>query len=207
MSYVLDALRRAEAERHRGDVPDLHAQPAAPPLPPGPEPAARGWVPWALGLLLLGATLVGGWRLLDQAPAPLALAAPAGASTTAPVTTEPRLAAAAAVEPGPQPVPPRPVSRLPEPPAPSAPAVPKPPAAGPERLPTLQQLPESLRRQLPAFAFGGAADSPSPAARMLIINGQVHREGDEIAPGLVLERISLRSAQMRFQGQRFEVVY
>jgi general secretion pathway protein B len=99
------------------------------------------------------------------------------------------------------------VSRLPEPPAPAAPAAPKPPAAGPERLPTLQQLPESLRRQLPAFAFGGAADSPSPAARMLIINGQVHREGDEIAPGLVLERISLRSAQMRFQGQRFEVVY
>ena len=30
MSYILDALRRADAERERGAVPGLHAQPVPP---------------------------------------------------------------------------------------------------------------------------------------------------------------------------------
>ena len=34
MSYILDALRKADAERERGAVPDLHAQL----LPPGSQP-------------------------------------------------------------------------------------------------------------------------------------------------------------------------
>lgn len=33
MSYILDALQRAEAERARGGVPTLHARPVAPPPP------------------------------------------------------------------------------------------------------------------------------------------------------------------------------
>jgi general secretion pathway protein B len=47
MSYILDALRRADAERSRGAVPGLHAQS----LPADAEPAARNYSPlaWAAG--------------------------------------------------------------------------------------------------------------------------------------------------------------
>ena len=41
MSYILDALRRADAERSRGAVPSLHAQG----LPADLEPAARDYRP------------------------------------------------------------------------------------------------------------------------------------------------------------------
>jgi general secretion pathway protein B len=84
---------------------------------------------------------------------------------------------------------------------------PTPPAAAPERVPALAELPESTRRELPALRFGGAMDSPQPAARMLIINGQVFREGDALAPGLTLQTIRLRSAIFEFRGQRFEAAY
>ncbi|MFO1267813.1 MAG: hypothetical protein U1F67_14180 [Rubrivivax sp.] len=39
MSYILDALRRAESERERGQVPGLHAQPV--PVGVGEEPPRR----------------------------------------------------------------------------------------------------------------------------------------------------------------------
>ena len=40
MSYILDALRRADAERERGNVPGLHAQP----MPAVTAPGAHTWL-------------------------------------------------------------------------------------------------------------------------------------------------------------------
>ena len=58
MSYILDALRRADSERERGAVPGLHAQPGA--ESPDPTAAADGvvtnplvWVVVAMALLLV----------------------------------------------------------------------------------------------------------------------------------------------------------
>jgi general secretion pathway protein B len=84
MSYILEALRRAEAERQRGAVPGLHTQPMAAALPAGQgsaDAAQRTWRPgtWALaGLLLAGllAAAVGlGW-LLKPPSAVVAVATP-----------------------------------------------------------------------------------------------------------------------------------
>lgn len=57
------------------------------------------------------------------------------------------------------------------------------------------------------MAFGGAFDSPDPKARMLIINGQVWREGDEPVPGWVLERIGLHAARFSVQGRPVDISY
>ena len=57
MSYILDALKRADAERERGAVPGLHAQPADMALPD--EPRGLTLPPWAWGLGGLGLALVG----------------------------------------------------------------------------------------------------------------------------------------------------
>ncbi len=89
MSYILDALRRADAERSRGAVPGLHAQNA----PVDGEPAARNFNPliWAAGgagvlLVAVVAVLVfGPWR---AAPAPDARAALAPASELAPAARD-----------------------------------------------------------------------------------------------------------------------
>ena len=64
MSYILDALRRADAERSRGAVPGLHAQS----LPGDAEPAARNYAPllWAAGVA--GVLLAAGVAVLLWAP-------------------------------------------------------------------------------------------------------------------------------------------
>lgn len=76
MSYILDALKRADAERERGAVPGLHAQPAALPLPD--EPGTAALPPWAWGLGGLGLALVGMlvWSLWRDDPATAAPQSP-----------------------------------------------------------------------------------------------------------------------------------
>jgi general secretion pathway protein B len=109
MSYILDALRRADRERERGAVPGLHAQP----LPllqdeVGARPGTSAWswlgagVGAALGLALI-------WVWLQPAPAPAPpTAAPTQTPSTAPISLRPADAAtapspAAAVMPAPTP--------------------------------------------------------------------------------------------------------
>lgn len=219
MSYVLDALRRAEADRQRGQVPHLHASTTL--GTPGGEALATGqrvgpvggvrlaaWALAAVGLLAAGAWWWGGAEEArvahpaEPAPAPAAVAAPAPARApggtpdhTSPAAVEavaPRpqapLAAAPAVGPVPPPV------ALPVP----APRVP---------LPSPQADTPSPPGATPPMTFGGAFDSPDPKARMLIINGQVWREGDEPAPGWVLERIGLHEARFKVQGRAVDVRY
>lgn len=231
MSYVLDALRRAEAERARGDLPGLHAQPidpvAAAPAPTVPARPARllTVVAAAAVLAVLAAAVAVTWWRPAAAPAarvagddatgtptPTTVAPPSVPAPAAPAPAPPAAPLAGAL-PAAASVPPRPVVR--DPPAPPAADAAAPAAApsavatptAPARVPRLAELPATLRQQLPPLAFGGATDSTVPSARMLLINGQVFREGDEVAPGLRLEQIRLRSARMRWREQPFEVAY
>lgn len=81
MSYILDALRRAEAERERGHVPSLHSQPKSPDDAATP---ARRLAPWlaAGGVALAAAAFTGWWLGTRPAELPateLAAAPPAPA--------------------------------------------------------------------------------------------------------------------------------
>lgn len=103
--------------------------------------------------------------------------------------------------------------------APSAPAArATPPAADPlrvdpalrEPLPKIvpiQELPEDIRRELPQLTVGGAMHSDVAANRMLVLNGGVFREGDQPAPGVMLEEIRLKSAVLRYKGHRYSISY
>ena len=252
MSYILDALRRADAERERdrGAVPGLHAQPVAPLSADvgAPRRAAARRV-WAAAALLVALTMAwGGWAWrTDPAPVqtaatPAAVGVPAAAvppAATLPAAATPPAAPAAPPTAAPppavlaSPTPPRPAPpRLTPAAAPaSAPtrvAAARPPSrrsaeaadaspvaaaaapvsvSVPDRVPTQAELPEALRRELPTLSFGGAMFSPTPANRMLIVNGQVFREGDKIAPELWLEQIKLKDAVLRYKGQRYSVMF
>jgi general secretion pathway protein B len=226
MSYILDALKRADAERERGQVPGLHAQPMT--LADGDASAARGQPRWGLiaGAVVVAAIAVAiAWRMGADAhapmPAPLAAATPEPA---APPPAAPSLAPTAVpvapapvVAPAPMPVnaapgpPPRAV-RAP-PPAPRASAPSPEAAAAPIVAPilapivALAELPADLRRRIPPLVVGGSIYSDDARSRFLILNGDVVHEGGQAAPGLVLERIGPKSAVLRFEDRRFRISY
>ena len=234
MSYILDALRRADAERERGSVPGIHAQPAMLGEADGEadRPARRGgWLGGGLGLVLLA--LLGWWFVGHDAPRPVAVpvaAAPIPVSappmTAPPVMAAPAPAAVPAVAAAPAAVPTTAadVPRKPPPkvavaaaakptPAASKPAAraaaspPSAPAATEPRVYALSELPDDIRRELPTLAVGGAMYSQNPANRLLIVNGQTFHEGDKLAPGLALEQIRLKSAVLEYKGYRYGITY
>lgn len=218
MSYILDALRRAENERERGQVPGLNAQPApgrataTPTRPMAVVPALA----LGLGLLLLAGLA---WWVWPQGTAPT----PGGATTaavappavTAPAVAEPTPAASASgpVAP-PEPLRPLPLPVVvsapppppPPPPAPS-PAVQVPAPSAPSLSPTvaLAELTAQQRRDWPPLVLGGVVHSDNPASRFIIVNGQLVHEGEEAAPGVMLERIDARAAILRWRDLRVEM--
>ena len=225
MSYILEALRRAEAQRQRGAVPGLHAQPAsaalADPALARQAGARRSWrLAWVLAAVLL---LAAGsrWWLGPSGPSGLEpTVGPAQPFAVAPVAriaapaVEPALAvplavpvasalAASVVAANAAALPPR-VASSAGLPLLAAPATA--PASAP-RLPTLAELPETVRRELPVFTLGGSVYAEQASQRMVIINGQVLREGDRLAPELLLQQIRLKSVVLDYRGQRFELPF
>ena len=233
MSYILDALKRADAERQRGAVPGLHAQPVGQAVAyPGPVSQSRWW--WLVGLAGVSvAAVLAHWMLAK----PPAVTAPMAAPVTAPA---PALASATVqAEPAPL-APPLPAVNVqaphvvqavsepkPERPAPPAAvpppnkakatvmasAAPKPvtPASKPTSVtvdvPKLSELPDDVRKQIPALAINGSVYADTPANRMLVINGQVHTQGSQIAPDIRLEEIGAKSAVFSLGATRFRLSY
>ena len=71
MSYILDALRRAEAERGRGGVPGIHAP--AVPVPGGAPVASRAlavpvWVAGVVAVVAVMAAAGAWWWMQRNAP-------------------------------------------------------------------------------------------------------------------------------------------
>ena len=231
MSYILDALRRAEAdrERERGQVPGLHTQ-ALSASEAAPAAGQGHWLPWAAGgLLLLAGIGAGSWWASSQHEAPLPVLLPASPPVSLPVP-QPVRAAPAAVQPTVLPTAQRTtqtavIAPMPQPAAsgspylppapppgvvaaapalrPSSVAAPAPEPAAEARIPRLSELPESTRLELPKLAIGGSVYSDNPASRLVIVNGEVLREGAKLGADLVLEQIRPRELVLRFKGQRY----
>ena len=173
MSYILDALRRADAERSRGAVPGLHAQG----LPTDGEPAARNHQPliWAAGaagvLVVAGVVIVlfGPWHAASApdgrvAPAPEFAPTARDSAPAVPAQGEQPATQPGAIDPGARPIEP-PMART-APPAYPPVAVPR-PAVAPARVATLE--PRADVRQAAPVARPGPAPvehygAPMPAA-------------------------------------------
>jgi general secretion pathway protein B len=213
MSYILDALRRADAERERDPARGIHARPAAAePARIRPRVPAWSW-PAAAAVLLAGAGLLY-WQLpaaLQPAPTVAVLPVRVPAPAVVPIATVVRPAA-------PAPVVAAPVERVRvaavasvAAPAPTAPvpatAVLAAPAPAADRVLNFAELPADVQRDLPKLAISGGVYSDNAVQRMLIVGGQVVNEGAELATGVVLEQIRPRSAVLRFRGYRYSVGY
>lgn len=152
MSYVLDALRRAESERHRGSVPGLHAQTLPGPAVANAPPAVRRAVPWALAALALAAGVLGLLAWQGLAPGPAVPAAPSTTSTTS-ATTAPAAPSALLIPAAPSPAPPTLPPRATE------------PLASPTTTPPALSLPPvpPLPADRPADRTGDAPAATTPA--------------------------------------------
>jgi len=228
VSLILDALRKADAERERGAVPSLHSQPVLP-LSAEAQPVARArpnWL-WITIGVAVGLAVAATWLMVGRdAPPPSAAAVkpappPPGTPAAAQAVAPPPAAAGAA----PLPAPPAPVDAQPvaepapwRPPderkaarpdasdsKPSAQVGSAPPADAP--VYSREQLPPNIRAELPQFAIGGSMYSPHPPSRSLIVNGQLYREKDRLTQDLTLEEIKLKAAVFSFRGYRFEVLF
>jgi len=276
MSYILEALKKAQAERQLGNAPTIHAPQPVQAAEPGPGASRKPLlIGLGAGVLVLAAGALFVWQRgpSPAAPvaapvagtaggqAPAAVLAPSGqARPEAPVAAAPSgvpAAAPAARAPAPKtatgasntlvvsapPPPPRP-AHVAEPPAPpaapaagragdslasSAPprapaaaaarAVPPPAAAAPraavapaapapeDSLPYLHQLPDAIQREVPRVSFGGYMYSANPADRLLLVDKALRHEGEEVAPGLVLEKLLPKAAVMNYRGVRYRVAY
>jgi len=225
MSYILDALRRADAERQHGQVPGLNTQASVPRA--APPPLRRSSLVWALLALVLVAAAGGAWWWAGTRAVGVALSSlpatplPGSALASAPASAQATAQASAPMAPSvqapvPVPVPVQaptlpvvvsaapaaPVAPVPEPAPASAAAAKAPPEPPP--VPVASLSPEQ-RRDMPPLDVSGAVWSASPASRFVMLNGQLTREGDTVAPGLVLERITPKSAVLRWRDLRVEL--
>ena len=206
MSYILEALKKAQAERQLGSAPTLHAVPVGA-APHGAIGARRRPVWIALAAVALAAALgVAAWQFKAPGAKPAAPDVVAAAPTPAVVAPPLAVVPSTSPEPKPKPVvarpPPAPVKAS----APAAPAMPA-PIAEEETLQTLRQLPEAIQRSVPPLIFGGYMYSKNPADRLLLIDKTLRHEGEEVAPGLVLEKLLPKAAVMNFKGYRYRVPY
>ena len=203
MSLILDALRKSEAERRRGQAPSLYAQ--APIPSTRPRPPWTTLLPIAGGVLLVLAAAV--YWLRDDAPvtkdelveesedslvSPEATQVGAPAVAPPPPVTKPvAIVAAPASVSAPAPgvdalVKPAPAKPVDAPPAPSTVvAEPAPPAEEP--LPPVAVLDPSTRSGLPPMKLSMHVYNIDPTRRFAIIDGQRVAEGAQIGNAIVLE--------------------
>lgn len=255
MSYILEALKKSQAERQLGNAPTIHAIP----LEVTADAAVGGrrerlWMALAAVALVLAAAALWTWRQQSQPAAPAALtvaAAPAGIAAAPPavqgqggVTASPQSPPVAppAFVPGAAPVPaagntPAPLSlAAPAPVLGASPVVARavPPAAPPAPVPraaattarpaavaiaaagsagaddqvrSLRELPEAIQREVPQVAIGGYIYSKNPADRLLLVDKVLRREGEQVGPGLTLEKLLPKAAVMNYRGYRYRVPY
>lgn len=216
MSYILDALKKAEAERSTGAVSNPHlpssaAEPAASGLRHSSRPWAVAAAPAVVLASALALVLAGLAWMRSPPPAP-----------AAPVRIAQPLTAPAAPKMAPQPAaeaardePAKPVEAATEVPpakaktakAAAAKKAPSPPAAEPAPVLALRDLPDAIQRQIPPLKVGGYIYSSNKAERSVLINDRLLGEGDEAAPGLVLERMQPDGMIMRYQGYQYRMRY
>lgn len=240
MSYILEALKKAQAERQLGATPTIHA-----PTLDGGAGVARGTAmkkPLVIAVGVMAAAIVAllvvVFRQQASAPPPAAQqSTPAPLATAVqqtPAIVPPPVVQQTAPVPATPPAAPVAVSQAPRAPAPAepakasaaapdskpavaeSPAAPAPPApaaqaevqvvpAQPEVTQTLRDLPEPIQRAIPQITFGGYMYSKNPADRMVLIDKILRKEGEEVAPGLVLEKLLPKAAVFSFRGYRYRV--
>ncbi len=224
MSYILEALKKSEAERNRNNAAMRLASDTAPP---------RGnalWQQALVGALLINAAAIGGWWYWRDVPADMAPAVQTVASTTLPVPTEdvtiePEPAAQAQSRShAPDPAPSADADLIIAPgdaPVRAAGSVDAAPAAAradraDARADTetlarsgdivrFQSLPMTDRANFPELEFSTHLYASNPEMRRVVVNGQRAQEGDSIAGDIIIDAITETGVVVRYRNRRVAI--
>lgn len=217
MSYILEALKKAEAERHAGAV-----QRTVPPiLLTLPQQTPRWRTPWtwtlsALAFAISGICIV--WFTTPRGDNPPLVAAPAAAPEI-PLSVQPRPEAQASASKESASASEEQVIETPvkskQTPARKpgekkrAPVVaePKKTEAAETPIGTASDLPEHIRREIPALSVNGYIYSNNKADRSVLINKRLLHEGDVVAPGVTLEKLLPDGMVLNYKGYRYRAGY
>jgi general secretion pathway protein B len=233
MSYILEALRKSDQQRHRGATPTLQAAQVTVAAPKRPMFIYYG----LLATVLLGAGIMIGWlrpwqpEQLPPETEPIAAKSPISISqqaVPAPLTAPPEMVSKTAQEfPAPnltrtgQPVPVAGAMK-PNNPAlvssgtPSAAAsipdkssMPEKPAsiagvAQEQKAIPMAELPLQIQHEIPAMTVQLHAYSSNPNERLVYINSIRLREGGSLMLGLRLEQITPDGMIFSYKGYRFQ---
>lgn len=234
MSLILEALRKSEAERRRGQAPGLHVE-----LPP--THASRAAVPpaWAWWVLAGALLFAAAWFVRGRLAQPPVVEAPAAATPAVAATparlpdTQPRFRATPATPAHATPAPSSATQanpgiagrspRLPtaatvvaaEPPAAPAPAAraraPAPPvpvmpapSTPADTVLRLSDLSAEERKSLPPLKLSMHLWNPDPARRFAILDGNRVGEGDRIGDAVVAA-ITTDGVELVWNGRRLLV--
>ena len=211
MSLILDALRKSEAERRRGQTPGLFT-----PVPTQTASVQRRTFVWQwliAATLIIAVTLAWWYR-----PVPLPTLVVVAPQPTTPIAATPAINTPGVVTPTtithalPTPLAPAPVVVAPQRPFFAEPAsFPPPPPATPAPvvadvpvldLPTLAMLDPSERAALPPLKLSMHVWAENPGTRMAIIDGQRVTEGSTIGSSVVAE-IRHDGVVLDLHGRRF----
>ena len=224
MSYILDALKKAtlEREHQQGNIPDLRTQHVRGQLR---DESAIGAAPWKKRLiaaaLMLATSVVAVfvWRmssvqtlervLPSSSPAlGIVVTAPKAPSSSTPNAATPAVVAI------PPPLPSAPFKSADTAPAAASHRTQRAPSASTQLIapsaissatPTVQLSP--LPDSAPKLVVSGSTYSDNTEHRVLIVNGQVFREGESPAAGIRIEKIGLKAAVLRHDGKLFSLRY
>lgn len=72
-------------------------------------------------------------------------------------------------------------------------------------IPYLHELPEHIQQAVPHMGFAGHVFSSTPSSRSVIINGASMSEGDTIIAGLAVEQITASGVIFKRNGELFRV--
>jgi general secretion pathway protein B len=213
MSFILDALKKAESERSRTSGPVLVDVRIAP-----PRRRLPAWA-WALGAVLLANLAVLTWLVSRKpavveastiaatpalaapanVPAPATSAAPAAVSPVAPAVTASAVPPAVAIE---LPPPSQPANAVVTPSAPSKPPVLNGPPSDVDRLPSYREI-QAAGVTLPQLTMNLHVYDPTPAQRYVMLNGLQLTEGEFTPDGIKVEVITERGVVLEARGRRF----
>ncbi|MBW1635676.1 MAG: general secretion pathway protein GspB [Deltaproteobacteria bacterium] len=219
MSYILDALKKSDRERHQGEVPGIDSIHDSYPRPPEQQPTSQ----WkknlfiASGAILLISISSSAWYLSKKVSG-YAEKISIDQKQQNPAVTENKAAEiliqTKEVEKK-QKYSDSPVSlkrtkkkivlgysKIPLPEQKSI--VIQHPAKAVD-IPDLADLTVSMRETIPELHLAGHTYANDPAKRMIIINNKILREGEKAGNGLTLVEITWSGVIMNYRGQLFKI--
>jgi len=215
MSYILDALKKSDAEARKGLVPSIHSS-HADDMQTASRPAWQSMLIGALGIALLAAVGMQMFPVRQQEAPVVTTTAKIAAAVSFARQQDPAMRASIQTAPTPVPTPPvntviqtqtqtkteqitRQAAPSPPPPEPSSQALQN------TQPPLRSELPVSVQQSLPPIQISGHIFDNKPQARMVFINGHIQRQGDNISPQLRLLAITPSGVELDFRGTSFRI--